>query len=400
MFNRRQAALSALIVLNTKKIVAIYVLLSILIITFSDHLVDQLSLDIVIISKLGHIREWVYLFLTTIVLWMLLKHYTIAIRHSETKLEKNNIQLTKTVNELSSTEEKLRQQLAESLRQQTIIKEQNEYLLVLLKAIPDLIFHFDKNGFFVESSPPNNMALLSKSINPLIGKSVYDLLPLPLAEDTIQSIGEALDTTEMQVMEYHLPVGNQDRYWEARLVKLNQSQVLAIVRDTTQHSQLLKELHYLSLHDHLTGLYNRAYFEQQMQNLQGNEHVPVTVFVFDLDGLKSINDTLGHQCGDQLLKSAAAVLSGAFHKDDIIARIGGDEFAILLPKTSLYEAKAAYQRIRDAEAEYNSQNNQTLLGISIGFAVSSQSAANMDELFLEADNNMYKEKNSRKLQCT
>lgn len=400
MFNKRQAKLSALIVLNTKKIVASYFLLSILSITFSDYLIDQLSFDIATINKISHSRGWIYLFITTTVLWVLLKHYTMAIRNSETKLAQNNLQLTQTINELSVTEEKLRQQLAESLEHQTIIKEQNEYLLVLLTAIPDLIFHFDENGFFVDNKATNNMALLPNSINPLIGKSVYDLLPLPLAEDTIYSIGKTLDTAEPQVMEYYLPVHNQDRYWEARLVKLNQSQVLAIVRDTTQRSQLLKELHYVSLHDHLTGLYNRAYFEQQMQYLNGNDHIPVTVFVCDLDGLKAINDTLGHQLGDQLLKTAAAILSKSFNSHDIIARIGGDEFAILLPKAPLHEAKIAYQRIRDAEAEYNAQNNQIVLNISIGFAVSSQDSANMNDLFLTADNNMYKEKNNRKSLCT
>ena len=399
MFNKRQAQFSKLIVLNTKKFVAIYLLLSIFFITFSDQLIGPLSFDSMTVSKIGHLREWIYLFLTAIILWVLLKHCTIAICNSENRLAQNNIQLTATINELSSAEEKLRQQLAESLRQQATIMEQNEYLLVLLTAMPDLIFHFDKNGLFVDNKATNNMTFPPNSINPLIGKSVYDLLPLPLAKDTIHAISEALDTAELQVMEYHLPVDHQDRYWEARLVKLNQSQVLAIVRDTTQRSQLLNELHYLSVHDYLTGLYNRAYFEQQMQNLHSSEYAPVTVFVCDLDGLKSINDTLGHPFGDQLLKAAAAALSKSFNTHDIIARIGGDEFVILLPKTSLYEAKAAYQRIRDAEAEYNAQNNQTFLSISVGFAVSNQESANMDELFLEADNNMYKEKNNRKLNC-
>jgi len=329
---------------------------------------------------------------------MLLKHYTIAIKISETKLKQNNIQLTNTNRELPATEEKLRKQLAESLQQQNVINEQNQYLLILLTAIPDLIFHFDKNGLFVDYKATNNMKLLPNSVNPLIGKSVYDLLPLPLAEDTIESIAKVLATNEREVLEYHLPINNQDQYWEARLVKLNNNQVMAIVRDTTQRSQLLEELHYLSLHDHLTGLYNRAYFEQQMQQLYYTENAPITLFICDLDGLKIINDTFGHQFGDQLLKVAATTLSGVFNKHDIIARIGGDEFAILLPNTASHEAQAAYQRIRAAESEYNAQKNPIVLNISIGFAVSSQYSSNMNELFLEADNNMYKEKNNRKSQ--
>lgn len=396
MLKKLQAKLSTRDVLNTQKIIIIYFVFSIFFFTFSDNLFSKLSLDVMTVNNMTNIKAWIYLFITVTILALLLNRYTIAIQNSETKLEQNNIQLTNTNRELSTTEERLRQQLAESLQQQTIINEQNEYLLVLLTAIPDLIFHFDNKGLFVDYKATNNMNMLPNSINPLLGKSVFDLLPAPLAADTIESIAKVLTTNEPQIMEYHLPIDNQDRYWEARLVKLNNTQVLAIVRDTTQRSQLLKELYYVSLHDHLTGLYNRAYFEQQMQQLHDNEHLPVTLFICDLDGLKTINDTLGHQFGDQLLKAAAATLSGAFNKYDIIARIGGDEFAILLPNTSSHEAKAAYQRIRLAEANYNTQGNPIFLSISIGFAASSQHSADMNELFLKADNNMYKEKNNRK----
>lgn len=342
---------------------------------FSSHLLTQLSLDIRTLSNIISIEGWTYLIITIIILSILLKHYTKVIHSSEVKLQ---------------------QQLAESLQQQTIIKEQNEYLLLLLAAIPDLIFHFDKNGFFVDYKTTSNMEISPNLVNPFIGKSVYDLLPAALAKDTIVSIAKVLDTNDLHVMEYHLPINNQDRYWEAKIVKLNDSQVLVIARDTTQRSQLLKELHYVSLHDHLTGLYNRAYFEQQMQQLHGTKHVPVTIFVCDLDGLKSINDRLGHQFGDQLLKNAAKVLSEAFNAHDIIARIGGDEFAILLPNTSPHEAQAAYQRIQAAESAYNAKNPGLILGISIGWSVSDQQFANMNELFLAADTNMYKQKNLRK----
>jgi len=396
MFKKQQASSLTRVVLNTQKFIAIYLVLSILLIIFFDYILPQLSIDRALINNIASIEFWIYLFISMTILSLLLKYYTIE--NSETELQQNNIQLTDRNRDLLATEEKLRQQLAESLQQQTIINEQNEYLLVLLTAIPDLIFHFDKNGLFVDYKGITNTKLLPHSINPLIGKSVYDLFPPLLAGDTLQSIAKVLDTNEPQVMEYHLPMDSEDRYWEARLIKLNNTQVMALIRDTTQRSQLLKELHYVSLHDHLTGLYNRSYFEQQMQQLHGTEHVPVTLFVCDLDGLKTINDTLGHQFGDQLLKAAATTLSSAFNTHDIIARIGGDEFAIFLPNTPHLEALAAYQRIRSAESEYNAQKNPIVLSISIGFAVSNQHSVNMNDLFLEADTKMYKEKMDRKSQ--
>lgn len=397
MLKQQKNPPSTKLVSNAQKFIVIYFLASIFLNTLLNTLFSQLSLDVMTISNIATVTGWIYLSITATLVSLFLKNYTLSLRNSEKQLQENNIQLTKTNDDLSAIEEKLRYQLSESLEQQTIIKDQNEYVLALLMAIPDLIFHFDKNGFFVDYKATNRIDFMENPVNPMIGKSVYDLLPLALAEDTIQTIAKVLETNELQIMEYYLPVDHHDRYWEARLVKLNENQVLAIVRDTTQRSQLLKELHYVSLHDHLTGLYNRAHFEQQMQYLNGSEYVPITLFVCDLDGLKTINDTLGHQFGDQLLKAAATTLSGSFGKYDIIARIGGDEFAILLPNTPLHEANEAYQRIRAAESTYNAENPSLHLSISIGFAVSNEQFADMKALFVEADNNMYKQKKLRKL---
>ncbi|WP_378951718.1 GGDEF domain-containing protein [Pelosinus sp. sgz500959] len=385
------------LVLNAQKNISIYFIVSIFLNIVWNFMSTHLSLDAETIRHIGTITSLIYLSITAILVSLFFRHHTSAIHHSENLLHKNNIQLIQTNNELLAIDEKLRHKLTESLEQQKIIKDQNEYVLALLAAMPDLIFHFDKNGLFIDYNATNNNNVLANSINPLIGKSVYDLLPLALAEDTKQMIAKVLETNELQIMEYNLPVDDHDRYWEARLVKVNENQVLAVVRDTTQRSQLLKELHYVSLHDHLTGLYNRAYFEQQMQHLNGTEHLPITLLICDLDGLKTINDTLGHQFGDQLLKAAATTLSGAFRKHDIIARIGGDEFAILLPNTPVHEAEKAYQRIRKAEMAYNKENPSLILGISIGFAVSDEQLADTKNLFVEADINMYKQKNRRKL---
>lgn len=393
MLNKQQPNRATRVVIHTRRFIALYVVFSVLLITFFDDLLSLLSIDRVMINNIANIKSWIYLLFTFTILAFLLKHYTIPLQISETELE---LKFTNKGRKGVGTKQQLRQQLAESLQQQTIINEQHEYLLVLLAAIPDLIFHFDKNGLLLDYKGTKNLKMLPNAVNPLVGKSVYDLLPPLLATDTIQSIASVLATNEPQVMEYYLPIDNQDRYWEARLIKFNSTQVMAILRDTTQRSQLLKELHYVSLHDHLTGLYNRAYFEQQMQQLHNTQHLPITVIVCDLDGLKAVNDTLGHQFGDQLLKVAATALSAAFTSNDIIARIGGDEFAILLPNTPLLEAEAAYQRIRVAETAYNVQKNIIVLSISIGMAISSQHSANLNELFLEADNNMYKEKKKRK----
>lgn len=171
--------------------------------------------------------------------------------------------------------------------------------------------------------------------------------------------------------------------------------LLAIVRDISGRKQTEEKLKYYSLHDPLTGLYNRSYFEQDLRRLEGGRHFPVGLIMCDLDGLKLINDTLGHDTGDALLVAAAKVIREPFREGDMVARIGGDEFAVLLPDTPGPVLEKACQRIRDSAERYNSSHSDLPLNISIGYAVSAGGSHKLGEIFKEADNNMYREKLNR-----
>ncbi len=163
------------------------------------------------------------------------------------------------------------------------------------------------------------------------------------------------------------------------------------IRDITQRKQMEEQLKYLVLHDPLTGLYNRAYFEQEMNRLESGRYHKAGIIICDVDGLKLINDTLGHDAGDDLLISAAGVIRDSFRKGDMVARIGGDEFAVLLPDAEGKSVEKSCNRIRETITRHNEMRPELPLSISIGFAVANNTA-NMTELFKEADNNMYKEK--------
>lgn len=169
------------------------------------------------------------------------------------------------------------------------------------------------------------------------------------------------------------------------------------IRDTTRRKQTEDRLKYLSLHDSLTGLYNRAYFEEELR-LFGEKHIcPVGIIVCDIDGLKLINDTLGHDAGDLLLKAATIVIKDSFREDDIIARIGGDEFAVLLHGDGKIVENAGI-RLKNAIARYNgnAQDDAPPLSISIGFAVKTDVFTSLNIVFKEADYNMSREKLHRK----
>lgn len=173
----------------------------------------------------------------------------------------------------------------------------------------------------------------------------------------------------------------------------NQSIISCV--DITKRKQMEKKLKEMSFRDSLTGLYNRNLFEIEMERLNDGRYSPIGIVICDLDGLKFVNDTLGHQAGDQMLIQTASILRDNFRSSDIIARIGGDEFAILLTETDSLMAEKVVQRLSQAVREHNSTDPEIPLSLSMGYAVDEGGKANMHALFREADNRMYREKLQR-----
>jgi diguanylate cyclase (GGDEF)-like protein len=170
------------------------------------------------------------------------------------------------------------------------------------------------------------------------------------------------------------------------------SRLIAALRE----KQMAEEkLIYVSNHDALTELYNRTYFTEEMARIERGRHFPVSIIVADVDGLKKINDTLGHLAGDRLLQSAAQVLRQAVRGDDILARIGGDEFAVILPGTGLTDAARVITRIREYEALALPFNGDCRLSISLGLATMT-TRGKLTEVLKLADRRMYDDKLARK----
>ncbi len=165
-----------------------------------------------------------------------------------------------------------------------------------------------------------------------------------------------------------------------------------LARDITDRVLFEQKLEFLGMHDQLTGLYNRAFFEEELQRLGQSREYPIALITADLDGLKLANDTFGHEAGDRLLKGAAAVLSKAVRSDDILARVGGDEFAVILTKTCDKGAEKIVARLRESLEAYNQQHSDLPLGLSVGFAVARDAKKPLHEVFRHADDLMYRDK--------
>ncbi|MGE5415781.1 MAG: diguanylate cyclase domain-containing protein [Acidobacteriota bacterium] len=169
-----------------------------------------------------------------------------------------------------------------------------------------------------------------------------------------------------------------------------------IFTDLTERKQAEERLRYISFHDILTDLYNRSYFEEELLRVGNGRFDPVGYITFDADGLKLVNDTLGHMAGDLLLVTAANLIQGCFRDSDPVARIGGDEFAVLMAAASEQIVKEACRRVRSAVSEHNDQNPLIPLSLSMGWSVGEARDIGMGVIMKEADDNMYNEKTTNR----
>ncbi|SHH13155.1 sensor domain-containing diguanylate cyclase [Tepidibacter thalassicus] len=172
--------------------------------------------------------------------------------------------------------------------------------------------------------------------------------------------------------------------------------VEGISRNIHERKQLEEKLRYLSYHDALTGLYNRAYFDKEKERLDKEINTSIGIIICDLDNLKSINDNLGHGEGDELIKLASKLIKKNVNENAVVARIGGDEFAILLKGVDYKEVENIVTKLKKTIKIYNSVNPEILIELSIGFAYSKNSIGCVKELFRNADKNMYIDKRKNK----
>ncbi len=183
---------------------------------------------------------------------------------------------------------------------------------------------------------------------------------------------------------------NPELYHEEdiKLLEFVSSQVAtAIERKSSE-----EKIKHLSFHDSLTGLYNRAYFEEELERYNFPRYYPLSVVMLDVNGLKVINDTFGHSEGDRLLQHLSQVLTSVSRKGDILARIGGDEFAILLPSTTSEEAHNFCERIKQACQQDKVEPIYLRLNISLGHTTQEGEYKDTANLLKEADKNMYQDK--------
>ncbi|KAF0092477.1 MAG: hypothetical protein FD141_661 [Fusobacteria bacterium] len=165
-----------------------------------------------------------------------------------------------------------------------------------------------------------------------------------------------------------------------------------LAQKTIELKKQNEEIAFISYHDYLTGLYNRSYFEEEKKRLDTPRQLPISVIMGDINGLKVINEGFGHSKGDEMIIEIARILKSSCRAEDIISRIGEDQFAILLPKTDEKSAQLICRRIHNA-CEVDALNDSLIYpSISLGCATKNFETEIMDDILIAAEESMYKQK--------
>lgn len=165
--------------------------------------------------------------------------------------------------------------------------------------------------------------------------------------------------------------------------------MLAFVRDISIRKEKEAKIEYLSYHDFLTGLYNRRYFSKKLSQISP-DMLPLSILMGDLNGLKIVNNSHGHSMGDRILIKAARIMEKSIPEDAVLARFGGDEFAVMLPNTGDMAAHRILETIKDGCAE--TEKDGFVVSIGMGVAAMESLDEDIEDIFKKADREMNQNK--------
>ncbi|HUW64396.1 MAG TPA: diguanylate cyclase [Spirochaetia bacterium] len=278
----------------------------------------------------------------------------------------------------------------------------------LLEALPLGFLAIDRQGRIADANA-RTAGLLGCPREQILHRGYLELVhPLDRPKTALWLSGNGQGT---KALEMRLACPRGECWVSARNVPSPSPDLKGIIwedvndRKRSEVLQLLNEelvtlqdrLQFLSTRDALTGLFNRQYFEEEIRRLQNPRFAPVSIIIIDVDGLKPINDHFGHPRGDELLQTAARVLKRPFRETDMVARIGGDEFAILLPQTPYELAQERRDEILKEVDRHNLDSEGPTLSLSVGVATSVKDGPPLEDTIKQADDDMYRFKLARSI---
>ncbi|RDY28047.1 diguanylate cyclase [Romboutsia weinsteinii] len=279
--------------------------------------------------------------------------------------------------------------------EEEIIMQKN-VLKTLIDTIPDSIFYKDIDGTYLDCNVAFARDYLNLDREDIIGKKDIEIMKDEKELKTLVEVdSKIIETKEKQTIRIKREHKNKIKYMETiKTPILNKNGevwgIVGISRDMTVSVLAEKDLKKLTYKDKLTGAYNRSYFEKKIESLKKDKYMPLSLIMGDVDGLKIVNDTIGHLEGDKLLMNITRVIKNICRREDLVIRWGGDEIIILLPNTDYDSAKKVCERIREACKE--EPYTFLPLSISLGCATKTSIEDNIEDIIKEAEGKVYKEK--------
>ena len=268
----------------------------------------------------------------------------------------------------------------------------------LLNSIPDHIFYKDKHGVYLGCNRAYEVASgISKAT--LVGYNDFEVYDEKTARAFIDSDRVVIDGNEQIKTEESVVYPNGKRiYTETVKTRYYDAEgdvagLIGVSRDITDRKRRQERIEFLSAHDIMTGLYNRMYFDAELDRVDSLQALPYSLISVDIDSLKLTNDLFGHSAGDKLIVQTAELLK-ACCENGIIARMGGDEFSILLPGVDEESSKNIATRIASELDKQVREIKETavILSISLGYATKSHSGQTIAEITNTAEEHMYRRK--------
>lgn len=295
-----------------------------------------------------------------------------------------------------------------NLKLNSEIKIANKTLQLIFDTTPDAFFITSLQSGTIEKANDIFYMLTGFPKEEVIGKTAISLGLWDNPKERQRFIKELKENSQLDNFEMDIrKKGNTiiTVLISAKVMNINgEAYVINVARDISERKKaeellkssekryrdLAEDIKYLSYHDQLTGLYNRRFYEEELKRLDTERNLPLTLIMADVNGLKLTNDAFGHLAGDKLIKEIAEIFKKNFRQDEIIARIGGDEFIILLPKIDTKEAQEIMSRVN--ESFRNKQLDNMILSVSFGLATKYEVNKEITEIYIEAEDQMYRTK--------
>lgn len=273
-----------------------------------------------------------------------------------------------------------------------------------------LLTEFTSDVIWILNLKKQRFTYISPSICYLTGQTAEEAIHMNLTDSlTTESTIIVKEAIERNLQEFLSDPENQKSYiletrqkckngqviWvelsaKFRFNDVGDIEIVGASRNIEERKKAEREVLYLSYHDQLTGLYNRRFYEEELHRMNYRWNLPLTLVIADVNGLKLTNDAFGHFAGDDLLRKFTSVLNQKLKAEDVAARIGGDEFVLLLPKMDSVGAELLINQIKEAIRNVNTE--YAVLSVSFGWATKETLADDFNALFILAEDNMYHRK--------